>query len=184
MKVVKEKLSYFNLVWLYRNRIQRNKIIVLALAISTIGCSSDNVDTSLEDTPERIVVWSTNSIMAELYLPTFGELELDLPLSPPVAVVRRAEATPEQLSDLRALEVERPFEFSTSVCDVPPGFDVLYLVITDEDNSTRRFSQYINCGISPGDGFFQVEAQGFISDQALCEFALTFGVMGFVCQGL
>lgn len=129
----------------------------------------------------QVLVWAPNSVKAELYLPTFGDLENSQTLIPPVAVISRATATPEQLNELMDLEVERPFEFSTAICDIPFEFDVLYLVITNDDKSTRRFSQYAGCGFSPGDGFFQTKADGFISNQQICDLGMSFGVMGFLC---
>jgi len=154
----------------------RSHLFALLAIIFTTSCGHGDPDVH-----ELLPVWTSNSIKAELYLPTYGEVET-AQLATPIAVVERTTATIQQLADLTNLTVDRPFEFTNVICDVLDGYDVLYLVITDQDNSVRRFSQYPSCGISAGDGFYQTEANGFIDNQQICDFAMSFGIMGFLCS--
>ena len=162
-----------------------SKLSYLCIVFALSGCSNSKdtpISGELEE-PNQIPVWTDSSIKAELYLPSFSELENATGQNPaPIATVNIDSATPEQLAELRGLEVDRSFEYFTVICDVLAGYDVLYLVITDQDDSIRRFSQYSGCGFRQGEGFFQMEAEGFLSNQKICDFGLSFGFEGFLCS--
>lgn len=158
------------------------QIVLLLVSVVVSACGGSDNNDNVNDSA-NIPVWLSNSVRADLYLATFGELESDV-AEPPATIgtILRQTATPEQLTELQSLKVDRPFEYSRVICDIPAGYDIFYLVITDQDGTTRRFSQYSICGFSQGDGFFQAEADGFLEEQKICDFGMSFGIMGFQCN--
>jgi len=161
------------------------KKIVLLVCIVISACSgTDNsaVNNSTNDSMD-VSVWLDSSVQANLYLPSYGELVSDISESPAaLGIIHRSSATAEQLTALQALKVDRPFEYSRAICDTPAGYDIFYLVITDQDGSTRRFAQYSICRFLQGDGFFQAEADGFLDQKQICDLGTSFGVVGFQCR--
>ena len=164
-----------------------SKLFYLFIVFILAGCSNSN-DTLMSDDAEglnRIPVWTDSSIKADLYLLTLNELREDgLELLNPIGSILRSTATPEQLAELQSLIVDRPFERIAILCDTQAGHDVFYLIVTDQDETIHRFPQYDVCGfsINQGDGYFLEQADGFLDDQQICDFGLSFGVEGFSCS--
>ena len=165
------------------DRLLTSRAIIIFLTLALASCG-ESKDTPLIDSSGQIAVWSNSSSQADLYLLSLNELSsVGAELPSPVGSILRTTATLEQLTALEELTVDRPFVRTAILCDAQAGYDVFYLIITDKNGTTRRFSQYSECGFSfsQGDGFFQEQANGFLVEQQICDFGLSFGVEGFLC---